>query len=102
MQYGSAQVTGIYLSRGKRRGRDILPRVRAKHIRAVHGKDAFGSETVTDFFDMRPELEWKRKKNFKMNRKFYKVARGNNLRPSYHPRAKDAMRGNHKYRVKIV
>ena len=62
MQYGSAQVTGIYLSRGKRRGRerDILPRVRAeeagiaKHIRAVHGKDAFGSETVKDFFDMHP------------------------------------------------
>jgi len=38
----------------------------------------------------------------KMNRKFYKVVRRSNLRPSYHLRAKDAMRGNYKYRVKIV
>ena len=28
----------------------------------------------------------------KMNRKFYKEIRRNNLRPSYHQRAKDAMR----------
>ena len=40
----------------------------AKHIRAVHGKDAFGSETVKDSFDMHPELD--------------------------HPGAKDAMRGD--------
>jgi hypothetical protein len=34
----------------------------AKHIRAVHGKNAFRSEAVKDFFDMHPELELKRKK----------------------------------------
>ena len=34
----------------------------AKHIKAVHGKDAFRSEAVKDFFDMHPELERKRKK----------------------------------------
>ena len=54
MQYGSAQVTGIYLSRGKRRGREREKAGIAKHIRAVHGRDAFGSETVKDFFDMHP------------------------------------------------
>jgi len=27
-----------------------------------------------------------------MNRKFYKVVRRSNLRPSYHPRAKEAMK----------
>ena len=34
----------------------------AKHIKAVHGKDAFKSKEVKDFFDAHPELEPKRKK----------------------------------------
>jgi len=34
----------------------------AKHIKAVHGKEAFRSKEVKDFFDMHPELEQKRKK----------------------------------------
>ena len=34
----------------------------AKHIKTVHGKEAFRSEEVKDFFDMHPELERKRKK----------------------------------------
>ena len=34
----------------------------AKHIKAVHGKDAFRSKEVKDFFDTHPELERKRKK----------------------------------------
>ncbi len=34
----------------------------AKHIKAVHGKDAFRSEAVKDFFDTHPELERKRRK----------------------------------------
>jgi len=35
-----------------------------------------------------------------MNRKFYKGIRRNNLlRPSYHQRAKEAMRGKYKYKV---
>jgi len=54
VRYGSAQVTGIYLSRGKRRGRGREKAGIAKQIRAVHGKDAFGSETVKDSFDMHP------------------------------------------------
>ena len=34
----------------------------AKHIRDAHGKGAFRSEAVKDFFDAHPELEPKRKK----------------------------------------
>jgi hypothetical protein len=34
----------------------------AKHIKAVHGKEAFRSKEVKDFFDAHPELERKRKK----------------------------------------
>ena len=34
-----------------------------------------------------------------MNRKFYKGIRRNNLRPSYHQRAKETMRGKYKYKV---
>lgn len=34
----------------------------AKHIKAVHGKDAFKSKEVKDFFAMHPELKRKRKK----------------------------------------
>jgi hypothetical protein len=34
----------------------------AKHIKTVHGKDAFRSKEVKDFFDTHPELERKRKK----------------------------------------
>jgi len=33
-----------------------------KHIRAVHGREAFRSEAVKDFFDMHPELGRKRKR----------------------------------------
>ena len=33
-----------------------------EEIKAVHGKDAFRSESVKDFFDLHPELERKRKK----------------------------------------
>jgi len=34
----------------------------AKHIKAVHGKDAFRSKEVKDFFDTHPALRRKRKK----------------------------------------
>jgi len=34
----------------------------AKHIKTVHGKEAFRSEEVKDFFDMHPELERERKR----------------------------------------
>ena len=34
----------------------------AKHIKTVHGKDAFRSKEVKNFFDTHPELERKRKK----------------------------------------
>jgi len=34
----------------------------AKHIKEAHGKDAFKSKEVKDFFAMHPELERKRKK----------------------------------------